>query len=881
MSPFEIRLLGPPTVRMGRQSLTFGARASSLIAFLAVEGATSRERILGYFWPESTQKKAQGSLRYLLHSIRKTAENLVQASARSLELSNLVTTDVEQLLQADTPSQRSAVSHLAQGEFCEGLFAGSTEFEEWLEKQRSRWREQMVDNLLKLSVELMPRDGLKPARQAVLLDPASEAAHANLIGLLVSLGEIAEAHRQWERCKESLWEELAVEPSASTRDLLTQAPMNKLVNNLPVCSVALIGRTDCRDSLENKLSQSRLVTITGEGGIGKTTLALDVARSKAKEINVWLMELADLRPQQDLSNELSDICGVPPGMSITEHLCDVECVVVLDNCEHLRETAARLAANLLESCQKLKILATSREPLRIDGEQVVPLDPLELSSSIKLFVERAHQIGANPAEQGTELEELCRRLDGLPLAIELAAARTRTLSLPHLIQGLENRFRLLKNKKTTAQDRQQTLGTLIQWSYDRLAQGEQQGYRRLSIFRSGFYVESAAAVLDQDSWDIADLLESLIDKSLLRSRPDGGGLRYYFLESLREFGWDRLKAEDELDTLCVSHLNHFLSMARSLCPLTRGEQQRVWLDKLDSELENFRAALQFALDDEPVMALELAAALCPLWKDRDHRQEGREFLDHALQRNKSCQPEWPRALLLRGELEIQQDECEKALVTLEECLQLGHDRKQDEIVARAAKGLGTANFFLENLDASSVHYERALSVYQNIADKHEIANCINNLGMVELWAKNFARAEALFHQSIELHKDEKDCRGQGVALGNLGYVAIGREDLGLAVECFEEALRLLNSVGALWNSAYFLEGLGRAFCALQKWQKAVRCLAVADELRSRLNTPRLPFERASYEELIDHLKFSDPDFHQTWQEAIGLKTEELFTETDS
>lgn len=890
MNAMEIRLLGPPLVRWGKEMLSLGPKASALVAVLAVEGSATRERVLGQLWPESTQQKAQGSLRHLLHSLKKAVAGIVEADNTTLRLSPNAKLDIHQLSVASTPAQRSAAAELCRGTFCEGLQGGSPELDDWLEQQRVFWSHTVTDNFLHLARLLPPGEGLKPARQAVLLDPLNESAQATLIELLLRSGEIAEAHRQFERCRELLFEELGVEPSPSLRDLFDQDFQGRTRHNLPFSSVLLRGRESHLDVLRSALEKSRLVSITGEGGVGKTALALEAARALSEQCNVWLVELADYADpngKDALEKVIAKSCGVPEGCSWTEFFADQNCLLVLDNCEHVIRHVAQTVQPLLASCPGLNLLVTSREPLRLGGEWVVPLDPLELPpvdhpdpqkfAAVALFLERAEQSGAQISESDlSAVAEICRRLDGLPLALELAAARVRALSPAGLLKGLDQRFRLLKSNKTDSEARQRTLGALIDWSYSRLEESDQTTFCRLSVFRSGFFAESAGEILGADAWDTADSLERLVERSLLRTKPLGGGLRYYFLESLREFGWNCVQTGGKAQELQRAHLSHFLLMAESLCPLTKGEKQRVWLDKLDSELSNFRAALEYAWDNEKEMGLQLAAALCPLWKDRDHRQEGREWLARFLQEADRDNPQWARALLLRGELETQQGLAEEALLTLHESLSLGRTSGALEPTARACKGLGSALCFLKRFEEARDHFKQARALYEETGDHHEVANCVNNLGMVALCMNELESAQQLFEESLASHRDDKNDMGQGVAIGNLGFVALKRRDFESARQLLADALIRLQEVGAQWNAAYFLEGMAQAQCGLGHPRFAVECLAVADELRRKLRTPRLFWEVEGYEESVQSLRRKVADFDQIKQSVKDLGLEEFW-----
>ena len=451
----------------------------------------------------------------------------------------------------------------------------------------------------------------------------------------------------------------------------------------------------------------------------------------------------------------------------------------------------------------------------------------------------------------------------------MAAARLKSVSLEQLLQGLDKRFRVLRSTARDGEARQQTLSALIDWSYRRLSEEEKRHFRQLSVFRSGFFLEAAGAVLQLDEWDTADALEVLLDKSLLRQRPEGGGLRYDMLESMREFGLERLEESAEGEQTRERHLAHFLELAHSLCPLTKGEKQKVWLDQLDSELVNFRVALQFGLEHRPSQALDLAAALCPLWKERDHRTEGRDVLKRALDRVPRSDSQWPRALLLRGELETQHALCEQAKQTLEEALELAQQRKAPELVARAAKGLGSACLFLGDFEAGFCWYEKGREGYLQVGDRHEHANCINNQGLACLYSGRYQEAEQFLNQALELYLEEGHEIGVGIARGNLADLCRARGNPEQALELFALALSELDKVGALWNTAYFLERMGRTLAALERYEEAVTTLAAAQAIRDRLSTPRLPTEVEEYEALKAGLAEElGEGFAVLWEEGL-------------
>jgi non-specific serine/threonine protein kinase len=396
--------------------------------------------------------------------------------------------------------------------------------------------------------------------------------------------------------------------------------------NLPISLTSFIGRereiAEVTRLLAGPPSESRLLTLTGAGGCGKTRLALRVAGEALGDFpdGVWLVELAALADPALVAGAVAMAVGVRevPGRALTEslvdHLRDRTLLLILDNCEHLVAAAAGLADVLLRSCPRLRVLATSREPLGSAGETIwrVPsltlpplsaadaplLEPLTRYEAVRLFVERARAAVpafAPSAENAPALVEICRRLDGIPLAIELAAARVRVFSAAQIAARLDDRFRLLTAGPRTALPRQQTLRATVDWSYDLLAEPERALLRRLSVFAGGWTFEAAEAVAAGDGIQthaVLDLMAQLVDKSLVIAEEQRGAVRYRLLETIRAYARDRLLEAGEAERTRDRHLAYFLGLAEEAEPRLRGAEERVTLDRLEAEHANLQAALE-------------------------------------------------------------------------------------------------------------------------------------------------------------------------------------------------------------------------------------------------------------------------------------------------
>lgn len=474
--------------------------------------------------------------------------------------------------------------------------------------------------------------------------PLRERLQALLLRALVATGRSAEALAAYEDIRRRFADELGADPGPELREthreILRAEPADQpRAGNLRTPLTGLIGRSADVERVVGQLAAHRLVTLVGPGGAGKTRLATTVAARLPG--SAWFVELAAVTDPDDVAPAVLGALGLrdqravdrpmahtDPMTRLVDTLSRADAVIVLDNCEHLVEAAARFADELLGRCRRLRVLATSREPLGVYGEVVSPVPPLDGDAAVRLLAERAAAVRPGFAvtpENADAVAEVCRRLDGLPLAIELAAARLRTLTVAQLAARLDDRFRLLTGGSRTAMPRHQTLRAVVAWSWDLLSEPERDFAERLAVFPAGFDLEAAERLAGDGAFD---LLAALVDKSLVQV-VDGG--RYRMLETIREFCLERLAEGGRVAAARAEHAAHFRDLAETAEPHLRGKDQLTWITRLEAERDNLVAALHFAADrGDADTAVRLAAAMSMFWTMRGNRAESVPWLRLAL-----------------------------------------------------------------------------------------------------------------------------------------------------------------------------------------------------------------------------------------------------------
>jgi predicted ATPase/DNA-binding CsgD family transcriptional regulator len=518
--------------------------------------------------------------------------------------------------------------------------------------------------------------------------------------------------------------------------------LDALPNNLPVALSSFVGRERELAELDRLLERERLVTLTGAGGCGKTRLALQAASESLERFpdGVWWVELAPLAEGELVGAAVAEVLGVRPLPGVTElqacgaWLASRQALVVLDNCEHLLEACAEAVESLLKAAPELLVLATSRAPLRADGETAWRVPSLSLpdlaatrgalarSEAVALFVERARNVQAGFSvtdDNAGSVARLCGELDGLPLAIELAAARVRMLSVEQIAAGVSHRFRLLTGGPRTAVPRLQTLRASVDWSHELLSEEERVLLRRLAVFMGGFTLEAVDEVCARDGIDgdqALDLLASLVDQSLVIAEEHERGVRYGLLETVRQYGLARLAAAGEEETLRGRHRDFFLGLAERAGPELETGRQRAWLELLDPEAANLVAAIDHALSTEPALALRFCAALYRWWCADGRFAEAELAFSRSLEAGGEREPRLrARALHARAYVAIWAGDFEPAERHATEALALANEVGDGGTSARARCQLGTALLFT-NPRAARTELARAAELARTAGD---------------------------------------------------------------------------------------------------------------------------------------------------------------------
>lgn len=645
----------------------------------------------------------------------------------------------------------------------------------------------------------------------------------------------------------------ASEVAAALADLAgtqrpTPAPTPR--HNLPGQLTSFIGRT--REIAEVKrlispLSREdavgRLLTLTGPGGTGKTRLGLHAAAEVMPSFpgGVWLIELAPLADPALVPQTLAAVLGVreEPERSVTTsvlgYLHDRQTLLILDNCEHLIETCAELIETILRACPTVRILATSREALGIAGETILRVPSLSLpdnrrvngfeglaqSEAIQLFVERARAVNPDfelTADNAPAIAQICQQLDGIPLALELAAGRARAMTPEQIAARLDDRFRLLTGGSRTALPRQQTLKALIDWSWDLLVESERVLLRRLSVFWGGWTLEAAEAVCADATLhdvDVLNWLSHLVDKSLIAVESEAGGAaRYRLLETLRQYAREKLVDAGEAKAVRARHLAFYLALAEQAEPHLHDAEQLTWLERLTQEHDNLRAALKWALADKdqpnwsPEAGLKLAAALTGFWYLRGFWNEGREWLTVML----SLAPDddaltHPRAKALASAGWLADErgpEAEYYAEALRLFQRLGHQRG----MAFCLRGLGVRATNEGDLDTSAQLLNDSLALFKEAQDVWGIALVHLNLGWRVSYGNDQPQAEAIWEAGLQLFRQVGDRWGIAVTLGALSYIARLRGQYARAAAVSEESLQLFRELGDKAGIAVSLGRLG-------------------------------------------------------------------------
>ncbi len=608
-------------------------------------------------------------------------------------------------------------------------------------------------------------------------------------------------------------------------------------NNLQVQLTSFIGREDEIQIIKKLLKQTRLLTLTGSGGAGKTRLALKVAEDLIDDFanGVWFAELAAILNPTLLLQEIMNIFGLKeesrgtPEDILYDHLKDKEMLLILDNCEHLVEACAVIAEKLLSNCPKLKILSTSREALKSKGEQihrvpsldipdpkkVISVEKLMQYESVRLFTERALSVDESfrvNNENALALASICCQLDGIPLAIELAAARIKIMSIEKIHERLNDRFNLLTGGKRTALPRQQTLRALTEWSYDLLSDQEKLLWKRLSVFSGGWTLEAAEEVCSDDKIlkkDIIDLLNHLTEKSIIIYQSEKE--RYRILETLKQFGKEKLNETESQESIQLRHLNYYMEFAETAEPELNESEVQVWLNKLESEQSNFQCAIEWSIKSGYAeLGARLAGALGSFWNIRWHYSAGYRLLDSIL---KNCSGV-SRAVFIKvlnciGLLTRNQGEYEKAEKFFKRSVKLSKEAGDKQGIAVSLNGLAKVAEEKGNYDKAQKLYEESIQISRTSGDKLNTAVSLNGLGIVSRFKGNYEETLKYYEESLLIRRETGDIRGIANTLHNLGMLAEDMYDYEQSKKYYEESLKLRKEICDKLGITGALNGLAK------------------------------------------------------------------------
>ena len=855
----EIRLLGGFDVRLDGTNITIPSRpAQSLFAYLILNPKTAhrREKLAGLLWPDSADVSARDYLRHALWRIRKSFP--AKAKVDILIADDLtIAFDTTQNYWLDIDAMEQASESTSADELLSALDAYRGEllpglYDDWVILEREHLQSVYEHNMARLMALLEGE-----ARWLEIIDwgerwisfgQKPEPAYRALMRAHAALGEMSLVAATFARCAKSL-REYGLEPSEQTarlfndlksgRDLpkelvsSVKRPAKEILSNIPVPLTSFVGRQKDLKEIARLLSSSRLLTLTGPGGVGKTRLAIQTAHdsvSKFKNGVYWvsLVGLSDpnLIPQEiALSLDMRESSNKPLLETLKTQLKAKDLLIVLDNCEHLIKACAQYAEQLLASCLKLKILATSIEGLGLFNETIwqvpslplperqqdISLKELREYASIALFDERAGNAKSGFAlneKNAKFITQICERLDGIPLAIELAAARIKVLSVDEIASRLDDRFSLLTAGSRTAIPRHQTLRATIDWSHDLLTEPERTLFRRLSVFVSGFTLEAAESVCSHDltASDILDLLGRLVDKSLVivDAGSETGESRYRMLETIRQYALEKLLAMGEAPTIRNRHLGFYLDLAEISEPLIFSRQSAVWFDRLDKELDNLRAAMEWSTNNgKAVAALRIAGSLVYFWFARGlPASEWHERIQQALSR-----PEGMKRTLAR---------------------------------AKALNGIG----FMYWADIYPIdkrpELEEALSIAQEMNDRWNTAMAIRNLGLLANIQGNYPEASLFLEKSLELWRElgSESKWVEASTLTFLGDVALNQNKAETARTRYEESIAILRAAGDRNFLAYTIRRLGQLAWRAGEYKKAIALCRKSLDLNQEVSDPR-------------------------------------------
>jgi predicted ATPase/DNA-binding SARP family transcriptional activator len=887
-------LLGPLTASVDGIPIELGGqkrRALLAALLLKADRVVSRDELVDAVWGEEPPDTARNTLQVYISQLRKLLpDGLLETTPNGYRLA--VDPGAVDLFEFErlTQAGRSALTI--------GDAAGAAEtlrraLDLWrgpptdlpdlevvrLDELRLTALEDRIDADLALGrhVELVGE-----LERLVAEQPLRERLRGQLMLSLYRAGRQADALAVYQRARRTLVDELGIEPGEALRKLeraiLEQDPALNIhpaatARRIPTPATPLLGRERELETLADivRSETTRLLTLTGIGGIGKTRLALELVRRLAPEFQhgACVATLATLRDPALVTRAIIEALELPEAIDLEAALRDSELLLLVDNFEQVLDAAPSIA-RLLDAAPKLKIVVTSRASLRIAAEREFAVPPLVDEEAAELFISRAQAANANfdlSEQNAAAVAELCTRLEGLPLAIELAAARTKLLPPSTLLARLTNRLTLLTGGRRDAPQHQQTLRMTFDWSYDLLDPDAQQLFAQLGVFSGGWTLEAAEAVCGATLEDLG----ALVDESLVRLRDE----RFSMLEIVREYALERLGEREDLQQ---KHLEYFVALAQAAEPeLSRGDQE-TWFARVEDELDNLRSALAFALETEDASsALQLVVGIRRFWQIHGHLAEGRDALHAAL----ALTPDEPselrsQALNMAGILAGEQGDFEAARASIEAALADARTVGATRAISSALVNLGNLAFFRGDLDAARELYKESIGHFRSLGDLRGEALANENLGLMALTADDIPEAVTWLSAAVELARTGGDERELGASTRSLAAALLEMAKADEAETLLEESLELARRLGDAHGIAVSLETFAGLAATAGEAERAATLFGASDAVRSAIGAQRQPDNQILYERWLARTlaRLDTKAYSKRYEDGRALTTDE-------
>ncbi len=883
----QVALLGDLQVLDDDQNdlVITGAKLRALLAVLAlhVGRALPADQLVDALWGEEPPAAARNGLQGLVSKLRRalgsTSLVAMRGGGYALELPPDAV-DVHRFQQLVGAGRAAAVGGDAARAIellaeADSLWRGDAlaefAYEDFASVEASRLSElrlAAVEERLDMELQLGRHRGVIGELEAlVTAHPLRERPRGLLMIALYRAGRQADALRTFQEGRHILGEELGLDPGPELRQLeaaiLAQdpsldapaiaaadtAPSTEHRWTLPESLTPLVGRDEELRDLTRLLTETRFVTLVGPGGVGKTRLALEVARGQSELLTygACLVELAHVGDSAGVPAAIASALDLPDPSRLSEMIGKRDVLIVLDNCEHVIATAAEVAEELLRRCPELRLLATSREGLRVGGETIWPVPPLATDDAVQLFVARAQAAGASLAlsrDLRAVVADICSRLDGLPLAIELAAARTRAFPVQQISSRLNDRFRLLTGGSRTALPRQQTLRAVVDWSYELLFDDEQRVFERLSVFPGGCDLATAEAVCADETLgaaDLADIIHTLVDKSLVIAVPAGDELRFMQLQTLAQYGREKLAERGDSERIRDAMAAHYARLCADSAAAFVGDRQRAWLTAVDQEQDNIRGALEWAVaNDDAETALTIAGGVSwPHWL-AGTAVEGRRWLDDAF-RCAGDASERARALALmgRGLIHFQLGMTTGVDADLETALRIFEDGGDVESTAMAYSFYAEIAAARGDTDEGRRRRVEVLDFYLGLPDDSFVVGArAYSRAKIGLLDGDLTQAERCYREALENFSRLDRPMMRSMCLGMVADFDERRGDYAAAIEDLDSAIAINDAVGLRGFNGSLLARLGWALLQDGNAARAEVAYNRALEVARRLsNTP--------------------------------------------